>query len=67
MFGGVLAFENWDSSSIVQDSVFAENIGIIFAVSAGGGNTIMIKGNMGTILVTKNILVMDGGYSLRGI
>ncbi len=67
MFGGVLDFENWDSSTIVQDSVFAENTGFIFAVSAGGGNSIMVKGNSATVLVTKNILIMNAGYSLRGI
>ena len=67
MFGGVLDFENWDSSTTVQNFVFAENTGFIFTVSAGGGNSIMIKGNTATVLVTKNILVMDAGYSLRGI
>ena len=66
MFAGVLDFENWDSLCIVQDSVFAENVGYIFELSAGGGNTIMVKGNSGVILITKNILFMNGGASLRG-
>ena len=66
MFAGVLDFENWDSLCIVQESVFAENVGFIFELSAGGGNTIMVKGNSGTLLITRNILVIDAGYSLRG-
>ena len=66
MFGGAFNLENWDSLCIIQDSVFAENIGYIFELSAGAGNTIMMKGNTEATLITKNILIIDSGITVRG-
>ena len=67
MFGGVFDFENWDSLCIVQNSVFTENIGYIFKLSAGAGGTIMMKGNSNATLITRNILILDSGITVSGI
>jgi len=66
MFAGVLDYENWDSFALVQNCTFEENIGFFFELSAGGGASIMIKGNSVTQLNTSNCLFINSGTSCRG-